>query len=419
MATETPDPEHQALLAAIGRALGQEGPYLEVLGARGDSISLGTLMSPPAADSLRVLGGAADAASGRVAWIEERSREPDGSGFVDVRIDVRVAWDGLQRSAREVPTYNPYFGCRVGFMRWYGEALVFIYREKHRMIAARMEPPYEQFVLWELKDGCAIDGDSVYFPSDRPGLIEGRVMPSLARALPLPAASDSRDLEIRVDSPGVLAVVERPERGDDEDVEDYRPRLAAARATPRKLPLPSPPARALAGTPEHLWTRLAELLAPTAPPRHGVDLIVGAVVTPFWRDEVTPAQSYEELHKQSGHHPGYLPVYWYRYLVAQQRKKEAEQWLAWLDRLAAFQPPVLEPWTGGVAGGELAVRAALAHVQLRAPGLAEICRTGTLPEGTGCHLFTWPQYSAPLLGDAFPAGFRERMRELLASKQEG
>jgi hypothetical protein len=416
MTTETPDPEHLALLEAIGRALGWDKPYEELLGERAEAFSLGTMHRPPSGESLRVLGGAVDAASGRVAWIEERSQEPE-NGYVPVDIDLVVAWGGEQRSKIPVPTYNPYFGCRVRHMRWYGEALVFIYREKHLTIAARMDPPHRALEMRVLGDGCAVDGDTVYFASDHPGLIEARVLPSLAPGLPIPVSSALRSVEIWQHSPGVLAAVERPMIGDDEELDAYRARLASIRANPRQIPLPALSDRVLVLTPEPLWARLRELLAETSPPQHGVEVLVGAAAIPFWRDGASRATRYEEVRGRIDSPPDYLPVYWYQHLVAQRRKKEAEAWLAWLGRVSALAPLDLEPWTRGATGLELVARTALAHLRLRAASLAEICRTGRLPEGTWCYFFSRPGPTDSWLRDeASPPGFREVLREVASHK---
>jgi hypothetical protein len=416
MTTETPDAEHLALLEAIGQALGWTKPYAELLGERAEAFSLGTMHQPPSGENLRVLGGAVDATSGRVAWIEERSQEPE-DGYVPVDIDLVVAWGGEQRVKIPVPTYNPYFGCQVRHMLWYGEALVLIYREKHLTIAARMAPPYGTLEMVVIGGGCAVDGNTVYFVYDHPGLIEARLLPSLAPGLPLPVSSASRSVEIWQHSPGVLAVVERPLHGDDEELDDYRARLASARASPRQLPLPALTDRVLVLAPERLWARLQELLAETSPPPHGVDVLVGATAIPFWRDSASRATRYEEVRGRTQSPPDYLPVYWYQHLVAQRRKEEAEAWLLWLGRVSSLVMVELEPWTRGVTGLELVARTALAHLRLRAADLAEICRTGRLPEGTWCYFFSRPGSTDYWLQDqASPPGFREVLREVASHK---
>jgi hypothetical protein len=400
MTTETPDPAHLALLEAIERALGRDQPYEQRL----------------AGEKLQVLGGAVDAASGRVAWIEERTQEPQGS-YVPVDIDLVVAWGGEQRGKLPVPTYNPYFGCDVRIMRWYGETLVFIYREKHRTLTARMDPPYQTLTLLQIGHTCDFDGDTVYFFSEHPGLIEARLLPSLAPGLPIPLSSASRRVELWQHSPGVLASMERPVQPKGEKPDAYQSRLAAARANPRRIPLPAPAGRVHVIEPERLWARLHALLAETAPPPHGVDVLVGAAAVPFWRDEATRGTSYGEVRQHGEIPPDYLPVYWYQHLIAQERSKEAEAWLLWLDRVSELVRAELEPWTRGVTGLELVTRTALAHLRLRAASLAEISRIGRLPDGAWCYFFSRPEPTEHWLRDeASPRGFREVLREVASRK---
>jgi hypothetical protein len=130
---------HQRLLAAIGAALGQPGPYAVQIAEREDAIHLGTGSSPPIGEGREVLGGAIEEHTGRVAWIEQRSEAPHG-GYVPVEIDLRWAADGALRGVEEVPTYNPYFGCRVEFAAWVAGGFVYAYHEKHRFVLARLDP---------------------------------------------------------------------------------------------------------------------------------------------------------------------------------------------------------------------------------------------------------------------------------------
>lgn len=404
MPPHVPDREHSALLEAIGRALELDGPYTEHSSEEDSS-----------EENLRVHGGAVDAASGRVAWIEERTRERRGD-FVPVALTLVVAWEGLRRIKREVPTYNPYFSCSVQFMGWFGDSLVAIYREKHRMIAARLDVPYGDLELMAIDEPCAVDGNTVYFASDRPGLVEARMLPSLAPALPLPVESVSRRLEIWQHAPGVLAAFERPPRNEGEPYEAHEARIQAARATPQRIPLPSPEARPLVLAPERLWARLHELLAPTAPPKHAVDVLIGAVATPFWRDEASRAASYDQLGVRLNS-PAYLPVYWHQRLKERRSAKEADAWLRWLDRVAALPSMELEPWTQAMPGEDRVARTALVHLKIRAGALADICRKGRLPDQAWCYFFTRSKPTQELAwNEAYPLGFRLMLQELTSYK---
>ncbi|MDY7227317.1 hypothetical protein [Hyalangium rubrum] len=392
MTTAPTDPDHLSLREAIRQALGQDTPD-------------------------EVLGGAVEAHTGRVAWIQQRISEPQGQ-YMPVDIDLHVAGGGLAHTSMAVPTYNPYFGCKVEFARWWDEALIILYSEKHLTLVARMDPPYEALELVQLHWPWAVVGDTVYFVSRRPGLLEGRLLPSLAPALPLPMprASNLRALEPR-DS-GMLALVEHPPYVPAEDAAAFRARAEAARTAARLLPLPPPEARALVlEAPENAWARLEALLEPTVPPPFGVDILVGSLASHFWRDPASRGRSYNAVAKRVWNTPEYLAVYWYLYLVAERRAEEAHAWLGWLDQLAAPEDGEQEPWLRDLTGAELVARTALAYIRLRAATLAEACRTGKLPEGESCFLFNSPDRIEPFMRDThFPQGFREALWRVAARK---
>lgn len=215
---------HAELLRAIGAALGEPGPYVEISGERLPEINLGTMSSPPITLTREVLGGAFDA-RGRVAWIELRSDTPQGE-YVPVEIDLRFAWAGELRSVTEVDTYNPYFGCRVSLTRWYGDDFVFVYREKHKMIVSRMAPPYEAPDNVVLSDELIEDRDILYYLRD--DVLHGLTLPGLRPVVPLKLEPAPRWAfhELWLEGPGVArlaTVLDGPEVSWDE-------RLARAHA---------------------------------------------------------------------------------------------------------------------------------------------------------------------------------------------
>ncbi len=66
---------------------------------------------------------------GEVAYVASCAKQV--REFVDISI-VFVVYDSTGREATsEVKSYNPYFGCDVYFLEWFGEVAVLIYREKH------------------------------------------------------------------------------------------------------------------------------------------------------------------------------------------------------------------------------------------------------------------------------------------------
>lgn len=201
--------DHASLLAAIGRALGQPGPYEETLGEREQAVSLNTMSSAPIGHHREVLGGAEDAATGRVAWVELRSAPPDG-GYVPVDIDLRVAWKGRLRAVVEPYTYNPYFGCRVHLARWYGKRFVLIYTEKHKTLLSRFDPPYRVQRSVQLDHRFVVDGDAVFHLDTREGFLRGRVLPAMDETVPLPLPRLGHGQTLWLERPGVARLVALP-----------------------------------------------------------------------------------------------------------------------------------------------------------------------------------------------------------------
>lgn len=415
MTSDAPNPQHLALLAAIGRALGQDTPYEERLMNPDEDLTQVPVQSPSPKPNIEVLEGVESPETGWVAWVEQRTDAPQ-EGFLPVSIDLHVAWGGQRRAVLPVPTYNPYFGCRVGFMRWYGETLFLIYREKHRTLLAWWTPSSEQLELMRLADTHFVDGDTVYFASEWQGLFEGVLLPSLQPAVPFfpPGATGFRSLW--QPAPGWLVLWKTLGWGPEETWEDYQARKDAARAAAPPVPLPPPETRALLPAPKRLETRLQELLAPTLPPRFGVDVLVGSVATPFWFTGRGRGTDYDDVSRR-GFTPEYLAAYWYQYLEETGLAEDAREWRQWLARVAALDAVDPLPWTHGHRGEALVALTALAYLKARAAVLGEVCDVGALPEDGYCHYFYNRQRAVYPLEHAgiSPAGFREVARRIAAS----
>ena len=60
----------------------------------------------------------------------------------------------------EPETYNPYFGCDTRFLEWYGDAVVFIYREKHSTYVARVS--FDQHpAYYQIEDDWILNGREI------------------------------------------------------------------------------------------------------------------------------------------------------------------------------------------------------------------------------------------------------------------
>lgn len=412
---------HPTLLAAIGRALGQDGPYRERFGERQQEIHLGTGWMPPRDTSLRVLGGAVDP-RGRAAWIEE---EVYGSEEIDqpvmttdpetgelVETTCRETWvhssihlraaeggheyalgkdlDGSPRVGLDVPSYNQYFGCAVGLMAWFGDVIVTLYREKHEAIVWAV-PLRGEPALVTITSAVVVRGDELYFQGEEPGILNGLSLPDLAPLIPIPTVTtlDEPSLELQGDT----VVIARPAwiGGTEDDVEVERVQLPE-HGSPLDL-----------GEAAKAVPRVIDWLMGRNPPRRSAELLAGAVLSPLYTPRTRVRSQYYDRGR-GWSTPHWLPAYWHQLLVREGRHAEAEAHLAFLDAVAALPLP---------ASPDRLFTTATRHVVQRARVLAEVCRTGTLPERWTC-LF-WPRTESEFRWappDGAPAGLVEAMEQM-------
>jgi hypothetical protein len=74
--------------------------------------------------------------TGTVAYVETRAKQLRDRVDIGIHLHVR-AKDGREVKW-EIISYNPYFGCNVRFMEWFGETVLMIYREKHKTYVCRI-----------------------------------------------------------------------------------------------------------------------------------------------------------------------------------------------------------------------------------------------------------------------------------------
>jgi hypothetical protein len=86
-----------------------------------------------------IIAAAAEGGEGKIAYVQCRAREA-ANGFVDINFYIHLRESDGKDSAWPIESYNPYFGCDVGFIGWVDQALVLIYREKHDTYVCRVGP---------------------------------------------------------------------------------------------------------------------------------------------------------------------------------------------------------------------------------------------------------------------------------------
>jgi len=126
-----------------------------------------------------IIAGAVDAEGKLLAWVENKSKEIT-SQYVDVEFRLKIMVDNQIVVDWVVETYNPYFGCHVGYMAWHDQWLVLIYREKHDTYACTFT--LNGTMRREcISDYWLVSKGQISFVSERPYLVERFSLPELAR----------------------------------------------------------------------------------------------------------------------------------------------------------------------------------------------------------------------------------------------
>jgi hypothetical protein len=309
-----------------------------------------------------IVGGAIEGE--RVAWVERRAHDDGGWEDVDYFLRLRVG----EVLVREwvVDTYNPYFGCNVGYLRWWGEAVVMVYSEKHHTIACRLGSEGAP-QLRSIGYGWTVLGEVLLHESQSRGLVERLHLPELWPAAPLPG--------------------------------DLADECMAMGTCPR--------GQAITRSPEELQRQIAAGLPGVAAPI--AELLVGALAYRFWDRWPPLVATYEAAYDDKRWNtPCWLPYY----LYCASSEAERRVLLAQLDAVLA------RSFGSGDDTAELAGR----HIAARCAELAAACRAGRLPEGISCYF--WVEWSQKAFAEAealFPGGMwavwqalRPRAHELRA-----
>jgi hypothetical protein len=103
-----------------------------------------------------MFAAAIDEQAGSVAYVESRAKQL--SDRVDIAIHLHVQASDGRKVAWAIVSYNPFFGCNVRFLEWFGETVIMIYREKHRTYVGRLGLAFAAVCkeiddYWVLKDG--------------------------------------------------------------------------------------------------------------------------------------------------------------------------------------------------------------------------------------------------------------------------
>lgn len=88
----------------------------------------------------REIIAATEPTAGRpLAYVESQAREKYPGGVEVYFYLIIRETDGAVRGT-ELESYNPFFGCEVGYLEWCQDCIILIYREKHRTYVCRVDP---------------------------------------------------------------------------------------------------------------------------------------------------------------------------------------------------------------------------------------------------------------------------------------
>jgi hypothetical protein len=317
---------------------------------------------------IEITGGAVDAANSRIAWVESRSK--DLGDHVDVTFRLLGEHDGRRIVDWEVATYNPYFGCHVGFVAWYGDQIALTYHEKHGQILAVVSASGASLV--DIDDEWLHEGDRVMFSAREKGLLEVRRLPDLQARMPRPIEC--------IDERGAIRGLSSSR---DELVVD-RDAFVSAVAV-------------------RLWDAIRRTDAE--------ELVIGSLAYPFWDEGPAPRSTYDRgSRRRRWNSPSWLPFY----LGELQNEADRRHYLELLQTAATYSPKPLRPLSISDAAAELGAR----YIAGRMGPLIKACESHQLPERE-CSF--WYDHSLEAFKEdlgLFPPGLRTAFEALLVHRDK-
>ena len=146
-----------------------------------------------------LIGAAIHPTSNQIAYVESRAKKRWWSSLIDVSIKIHLRDpDECERSV-DIKSYNPFFGCDIGFFQWVDDIALLIYTEKHRTYICSFGsswPP--EFV--ELDDYWVINGSTLGYIGYKQNAVKRLSIPDLKPLDPL-SIDDARSLELLPENP--------------------------------------------------------------------------------------------------------------------------------------------------------------------------------------------------------------------------
>ena len=125
-----------------------------------------------------LIGAAVHSPTNRVAYLESRAKKRWWSSMVDISIKIHLRDPDGNDRAVHIKSYNPFFGCDIGFFQWVDDTALLIYTEKHRTyicVFGDEWPP--KFV--EIEDYWIINGRTLGYIGYKQELVKRISIPDL------------------------------------------------------------------------------------------------------------------------------------------------------------------------------------------------------------------------------------------------
>jgi uncharacterized protein (TIGR02996 family) len=111
-----------------------------------------------------------------LAYVECRSHPR--ANYLDINFHLRIRDASGREAAWEIQSYNPFFGCDVGFLEWYMQDALVIYREKHKTYVCRfgLNSPA---TFRAIEDDWVLDGHHLGYRGCRQTIVRRLAIPEL------------------------------------------------------------------------------------------------------------------------------------------------------------------------------------------------------------------------------------------------
>lgn len=83
--------------------------------------------------------GAIHPQHGWVAWVDYYEKKNPPPSWIDCNYYLRIKYDEKILVEWIIETYNPAFGCYVGYFNWHDDKIIIIYTEKHNVYGATVD----------------------------------------------------------------------------------------------------------------------------------------------------------------------------------------------------------------------------------------------------------------------------------------